>query len=163
MFALGRAIVGAAACGDGGDADGRHRGVLGADAGIRAGHPRDAAVGADAAALLDGRRERRRWIYWVALGLEAGLLLLTTYAGLILVGLLLLYTVSTRLGRAQIETVGPWIAGIAMTAVLFPYLIWLDLSAGISFLDLATIAGNLRVWGWLVVALLREPCRHGRS
>ena len=41
-----------------------------------------------------------------------------------------------------------------MTAVLFPYLIWLDLSAGISFLDLATIAGNLRVWGWLVVALL---------
>ena len=41
-----------------------------------------------------------------------------------------------------------------MTAVLFPYLVWLDLSAGISFLDLATIAGNLRVWGWLVVALL---------
>ena len=41
-----------------------------------------------------------------------------------------------------------------MTAVLFPYLIWLDLSAGINFLDLATIAGNLRVWGWLVVALL---------
>ena len=41
-----------------------------------------------------------------------------------------------------------------MTAVLFPYLIWLDLSAGIRFLDLATIAGNLRTWGWLVVALL---------
>ena len=41
-----------------------------------------------------------------------------------------------------------------MIAVLFPYLIWLDLSAGISFLDLATIAGNLRTWGWLVVALL---------
>ena len=35
VFALGRAIVGRAACGDGGDADGRHRGVLGADAGVR--------------------------------------------------------------------------------------------------------------------------------
>ena len=35
------------------------------------------------------------WIYWVALGLEAGLLLLTTYAGLILVGAALLYTLST--------------------------------------------------------------------
>ncbi len=98
--------------------------------------------------------ERGAWIHWVALGLEAGLLLLTTYAGLILVGLLLVYTVSTGFGRAQIENIGLWIAGIAMTAVLFPYLVWLDLSEGISGLDLATIAGNLRVWGWLVVALL---------
>ena len=98
--------------------------------------------------------QRGSWIYWVAIGLEAGLLLLTTYAGLILIGLLAIYTVSTAFGRAQIENVGPWIAGVVMTAVLFPYLIWLDLSAGISFLDLATIAGNLRTWGWLVVALL---------
>ena len=98
--------------------------------------------------------QRKQWSYWVALGAEAGLLLLTTYAGLIMVGLLVVYTLSTALGRAQIETVGPWAAGIAMTAVLFPYLIWLDLSAGISLLDLATIAGNLRSWGWLVIALL---------
>jgi hypothetical protein len=97
---------------------------------------------------------RQAWIYWVAIGLEAGLLLLTTYAGLILIGLLLIYMASTKLGRAQFENVGPWIAGVTMTAVLFPYLIWLDLSASINFLDLATIAGNLRVWGWLVVALL---------
>ena len=98
--------------------------------------------------------QRGAWTYWVALGVEAGLLLLTTYAGLILVGLLVIYTVSAAFGRAQLETVGPWIAGVAMTAVLFPYLIWLDLSAGINFLDLATIVGNLRTWGWLVVALL---------
>jgi hypothetical protein len=98
--------------------------------------------------------QRGAWFYWVALGLEAGLLLLTTYAGLILIALLLLYTASTTFGRVQIANVGPWIAGVAMTAVLFPYLIWLDLSAGISFLELATIAANLRVWGWLVVALL---------
>ena len=48
-----------------------------------------------------------------------------------------------------------------MIAVLFPYLIWLDLSAGISFLDLATIAGNLRTGAGSSSALLVEPCRHG--
>ena len=41
-----------------------------------------------------------------------------------------------------------------MTAVLFPYLIWLDLSTDIRFLDLATIVSNLRTWGWLVLAVL---------
>ncbi len=98
--------------------------------------------------------QRGGWITWVALGVEAGLLLLTTYAGLIFIGLLILYMASTAYGRAQFENVGPWIAGVAMTAVLFPYLIWLDLSAGVSFLDLATIIGNLRTWGWLAIALL---------
>ncbi len=98
--------------------------------------------------------QRGGWFYWIVLGVEAGLLVLTTYAGLILIGLLVLYTVAKAHGRAQLDTVGPWIAGVAMTAVLFPYLIWLDLSAGISFLDLATIEQNLRTWGWLVLALL---------
>jgi hypothetical protein len=94
------------------------------------------------------------WSYWIALGLEAGLLVLTSYAGLILLGLLVIYTLSSPFGRAQLDHVGPWIAGVAMTAVLFPYLIWLDLGTGISFIDLATIAGNLRTWGWLVLVLL---------
>ncbi len=93
--------------------------------------------------------------------LEAGLLLLTTYAGLILLGLLVVFTLSSRVGRAQLDQVGPWIAGVAMTAVLFPYLIWLDLGTGISFIDLATIAGNLRAWGWLVAGAAVEPRRHG--
>jgi hypothetical protein len=97
---------------------------------------------------------RGTWITWVALGVEAGLLLLTSYAGLILLGLLAVYTAATAFGRAQVETVGPWVAGVAMTAVLFPYLIWLDLSTDIRFLDLATIVANLRTWGWLVVAVL---------
>ena len=98
--------------------------------------------------------QRGGWASWVALGMAAGLLLLTTYAGLILIGLLALYSVATAYGRAQLETVGPWIAGVAMTAVLFPYLIWLDLGAGFRFLDLTAIDRNLRTWGWLVVALL---------
>ena len=93
-------------------------------------------------------------IYWVVLGIEAGLLLLTSYAGLILIGLIVLFSLATRFGRAQFETVGPWIAGVMMVAVLFPYLIWLDLNATITFLDLATIVDNLHVWGWLALALL---------
>jgi hypothetical protein len=68
--------------------------------------------------------------------------------------LLLIYTLTNAFGRAQLDHIGPWIAGVAMMTVLFPYLIWLDLSTGPSALDLATIAGNLRVWGWLVAVLL---------
>ena len=98
--------------------------------------------------------QKGRWIYWVALGAEAGLLVLTTYAGLILIGLLLLYALASSHGRAQFETVGPWIAGVAMTVVLFPYLIWLDLSTSIALLDVSTIIHNLRTWGWLALALL---------
>jgi 4-amino-4-deoxy-L-arabinose transferase-like glycosyltransferase len=95
-----------------------------------------------------------RSIYWVTLGIVAGLLFLTTYAGLILIALLLLHMLLTRRGRAQFETVGPWIAGVAMVAVMFPYLIWLDLSASIAVIDVATIVANLRIWSWLLVALL---------
>ena len=98
--------------------------------------------------------QRGRWIAWVALGLEAGLLLLTTYAGLILIGLLVLYTLATAYGRAQMDTIGPWIAGVMMVAVLFPHLIWLDLSASINFLDLPTIVANLHIWSRLALALL---------
>src|SRR5258708_11620376 len=66
---------------------------------------------------------RGAWITWVALGVEAGLLLLTSYAGLILLGLLAVYTAATTFGRAPVEPVGPWGARVAITAVLFPYLI----------------------------------------
>jgi hypothetical protein len=98
--------------------------------------------------------QRGDWIYWLTLGVEAGLLLLTTYAGLILIGLIVLYTLASAAGRAQVLTVGPWIAGVALVVVVFPYLVWLDLSAGFSFLSLAAIERNLQTWGALVLALL---------
>ncbi len=68
VFALGRAIVGADACGHGGAADGRHFAVHGAVAGFRPADPDHGAVGGGAAALLAGRRcggERRSWyVLW---------------------------------------------------------------------------------------------------
>jgi len=53
----------------------------GADAGVRAGDPGDAVVGAVAPSLL-ARGEGRRLSLLARRGLNAGLLLLTTYAGL---------------------------------------------------------------------------------
>jgi hypothetical protein len=96
-----------------------------------------------------------RWFNWIALGFEAGLLLLTSHAGLLLVGSLGLYALGRRFGRERIvDTVGPWIAGIVAVVVLFPYLIWLDLSGPVRLLDLAAIIDNLRGYGWLLAALL---------
>jgi hypothetical protein len=95
------------------------------------------------------------WVEWIALGVEIGLLLLTTYAGLILIGLLVLYALWSPFGRNQIiNTVGPWLAGVVAVLVLFPYLIWLDLNGGAVLPDLATIVQNLRAWGRLIGVLL---------
>ena len=44
---------------------------------------------------------------------------------------------STAFGRAQFDTVEPWIAGVVVIAMLFPHLIWLDLSGGAPLPDLA--------------------------
>jgi 4-amino-4-deoxy-L-arabinose transferase-like glycosyltransferase len=98
--------------------------------------------------------QRDEWVYWLALGLEAGLLLLTSYTGIILIGLLLVYSASSASGRAQYATVGPWIAGIVVVAVLFPYLIWLELSGGGALPDFATVIANLRRWVQVTIALL---------
>src|SRR3954453_14197713 len=49
-------------------------------------------------ALADNRR-----MDWLALGLMLGLLLLTTYAGLILVGLMALFVVCTARGRSRLR------------------------------------------------------------
>ena len=71
-----------------------------------------------------------RRIYWLALGFEAGLLLLTTYAGLLLIGLLLAFALVSKRGREQFDPVEPWIGGAILIAVLFyRHLIWLEQTA----------------------------------
>jgi hypothetical protein len=98
--------------------------------------------------------ETDRAIAWVVLGCEIGLLLLTTYAGLVLVALLVIFMASTEFGRARLAGVGPWIAGIVVMAMLFPFLIWLDLSGESLLPDLATVARNLWAWGEVTVLLV---------
>jgi hypothetical protein len=97
---------------------------------------------------------RGELIYWLAVGLEGGLLLLTTYGGLILIGLVVTFMLSSRVGRSHLETVGPWVAGLVTVIILFPYLIWLDLGGGTNLIGLAQVVQNLRMWGWMLAALL---------
>jgi 4-amino-4-deoxy-L-arabinose transferase-like glycosyltransferase len=69
--------------------------------------------------------EENRRRYWVALAIEIGLLLLTTYAALILVGLLLMFTLGNKRARATLRTRDPWLAVIVALIVTLPHLLWL--------------------------------------
>jgi 4-amino-4-deoxy-L-arabinose transferase-like glycosyltransferase len=71
----------------------------------------------------------RRPKCWFLLALQLGLLLLTTYAGLILVFAIFMFLAATRRGRRALRSAEPWLASIVIVAVLFPHLIWLDVAA----------------------------------
>src|SRR5439155_879765 len=98
--------------------------------------------------------------YWLLLGLDLGLLLLTTYAGLILLGLLVLFTLSTAQGRASLASLEPWLGGMIAVLIVFPHLMWIDRTGGASAAaapdasSLLVAAGHLGGWlkliGWLV-------------
>jgi 4-amino-4-deoxy-L-arabinose transferase-like glycosyltransferase len=101
-------------------------------------------------ALGEGKRR-----YWFVLGIDLGLLLLTTYAGLIAAGLILLFTVATARGRASATTLEPWLGGMIAVLVVFPHLIWIDRSGSGSFAaGLALSPGRIGAWigsiGWLI-------------
>jgi hypothetical protein len=75
--------------------------------------------------------ERRR-ASWFVLALQLGLLLLTTYAGLILLAMIVVFLAATRRGRRALRSADPWLASTMIVVVLFPHLIWLDLSNGVA-------------------------------
>ena len=66
-------------------------------------------------AVGEGRRG-----YWLLLAIEIGLLLLTTYVGLILVGLLVLFTLGNPRARARAAHDDPWIAAVVAVIVMVP-------------------------------------------
>jgi 4-amino-4-deoxy-L-arabinose transferase-like glycosyltransferase len=88
--------------------------------------------------------ERRRTA-WFVLALNIGLLLLTTYAGLILTAAIGAFLAMTRRGRRALRPAEPWLASIVIIAVLFPHLIWLDL-AGDRLFDLLVPPVTARSW-----------------
>ena len=71
--------------------------------------------------------------YWYALAVDLGLLLLTTYMGLILAGLLLVFAAASGRGSVQLRTMHPWIAGVIVVAILFPHLLWIDHASGFAW------------------------------
>ncbi len=106
-------------------------------------------------ALAENRRRD-----WLATGIALGLLLLTTYAGLILLGLLILFVAATAQGRARLGTPSPWAALSIVVIVFFPHLFWLE-SAGYNPLTaLRALPGlfgaekRLLAWGNLLLLLL---------
>jgi Dolichyl-phosphate-mannose-protein mannosyltransferase len=71
--------------------------------------------------------------YWFVLAVDLGLLLLTTYAGLILFACLMIFLWATERGRAALQTIEPWFAAIVVAVLLFPHLIWLDTAGDTTF------------------------------
>jgi 4-amino-4-deoxy-L-arabinose transferase-like glycosyltransferase len=98
-------------------------------------------------AVGEGRRG-----YWVALAVEIGLLLLTTYAGLLLMGLVVLFTLMNTRARATLGSTDPWLAGIVALIVMFPHLLWLaDSGEGVMPLlsrlrTPESVTGNFSAW-----------------
>jgi hypothetical protein len=95
--------------------------------------------------------ESRR-AYWLPLAIEIGLLLLTTYVGLILVGLLALFTVLNKRARATLNSYDPVVAAVVAGVVMGPHLIWLADSGEHIMPMLArlrtseAVVGNLLAW-----------------
>lgn len=103
-------------------------------------------------AVAEGRRR-----HWLALGVDVGLLLLTTYAGFILTAVIIGFIASTARGRAAVGNVDAWAAGMIVVLIVFPHLIWVETSGTAT---LPSFAGHLLghdgiVAGWLkLIALL---------
>jgi 4-amino-4-deoxy-L-arabinose transferase-like glycosyltransferase len=63
--------------------------------------------------------------YWFLLAVDLGVLLLTSYVGLILIVLLVLFTLAMPRGRRALMTPEPWLSLPLTIIVLFPHLVWL--------------------------------------
>ena len=62
---------------------------------------------------------------WFLLALVLGLLLLASYAGLILIALMIPFTLATARGRRELTNPEPWIAVLLFIIVMFPHAAWL--------------------------------------
>jgi hypothetical protein len=94
----------------------------------------------------------RRPPYGLALALDVGLILLTTYAGLILVGLLILFTCANARARVMLRSQALWPAGILAVLLMIPHLYW-AVTANDAFLPMLrrlrapdSVAGNFTAW-----------------
>jgi hypothetical protein len=94
--------------------------------------------------------------YWFLLALDLGLLLLASYAGLILLLLMIAFTLGTARGRAGLKHPEPWIAALPLIIVVFPHLAWLwdGRALVISAFEDAAAAGRVPAWLRLCLALL---------
>ncbi|HZP71233.1 MAG TPA: glycosyltransferase family 39 protein [Pseudolabrys sp.] len=100
--------------------------------------------------------ERRRG-YWFLLALVLGLLVLTSYAGLILLVLIIAFTPLTPRGRAAASHPEPWIALLLLSIVVFPHVLWLGANRSLvmeGIDETVAVAGRLAPGVWLCFVLL---------
>ena len=108
-------------------------------------------------AIADGDR-----FDWLALGVALGALVLTTYAGLALLALIILTIALSARARRRLAAVGPWMAALIVALINFPHLIWLERSGAdplsmIAALPATILAEQRPVAGleflvWLIVS-----------
>src|SRR5690242_13678988 len=84
--------------------------------------------------------------YWFILAFDLGLLLLTSYIGVLLVILLALFTLVTPRGREALLGIEPWLAIVLLLIVVFPHIAWLK---NMWPLVLATIRAEPPPHAWL--------------
>ena len=100
--------------------------------------------------------ERRRG-YWFLLALVLGLLMLASYAGLILFVLFVVFVPLTPRGRASLLHPEPWIALILLFIVVFPHALWLAGNRSLvleGFDENAGATGRLSPGIWLFAVLV---------
>jgi 4-amino-4-deoxy-L-arabinose transferase-like glycosyltransferase len=93
---------------------------------------------------------------WFLLAVDLGLLLLSSYVGLILVALLVLFTLATPRGRRALAKPEPWLALPLFAIVVFPHALWLAESGRLvlsHWQDSAALVGRLPAWGRLSAVL----------
>jgi hypothetical protein len=93
---------------------------------------------------------------WFALSIEAGLLVLTTHAAVVLLALLLGFTLASARGRRALKSVDPWFALVVVAVLVLPYLVWLTRSHTVlpSLPPLASVGGRMLRWAELIAGLV---------
>jgi hypothetical protein len=104
--------------------------------------------------------EERRPGYGIALAIDVGLILLTTYAGAALVGLLIVFTGANMRARAMLRSSILWPAGIVAAMLLIPNVYWV-VTTNEEFLPILgrlraadSVADNFTAWLRQLVLLL---------
>lgn len=94
--------------------------------------------------------------YWFLLAFDLGLLLLTSYVGLILVVLLPVFTLATARGRDALRAPEPWIGALLFLIVLFPHATWLYRTRDLLLAAFEESARGLLLPSgvWLILTLL---------
>jgi hypothetical protein len=99
-------------------------------------------------AVVDNKR-----LDWLALGVSLGLLVLTTYAGLILLALIAAFIAATPRGRSRLGAIAPWAAWVIVVLINVPQLVWLERTHVNPLTALAALPGAAGVETRLAAAL----------